>query len=273
MAYAYAGEGSLDYFPCHYGGSRLLFRGPQRDLALPYVAALGGTETYGKFIPRPWPDLAEAETGWRMVNLGCVNAGPDAWLSDPAAMRVAAGARAAVVQVMGAANLSNRHYAVHPRRNDRFVRANPPLRALFPEVDFTHFHFTGHLLGTLRAVSPRRFATLADDLRAAWMGRMRSLIAELRVPVTLLWVGRALPPALADPGGPEPFLIDAGMIAALRPLVAGYVEVTYHGDPEGASLDGMAFAEMERPAAEGLPGPEVHAKVAAALAPILDKLR
>lgn len=273
MAYAYAGEGSLDYFPCHYGGSRLLFRGPRRDLALPFVAALGGTETYGKFIPRPWPDMAEAATGWRMVNLGCVNAGPDAWLADPAVIRVAAGARAAVVQVMGAANLSNRHYAVHPRRNDRFVRAHAPLRALYPEVDFTNFHFTRHLLRTLHDSSPARFAVLAEELRTTWVARMRALIAEVKAPVILLWMGRHAPPAAGQTSGLDPFLVDARMIAALRPAIADYVEVTISPAARAAGLEGMAFAEMERHAAEELPGPLAHAEVAAALAPALDRLR
>jgi hypothetical protein len=272
MAYAYAGEGSLDYFPCHYGGSRLLFRGPQRDLTIPYVVALGGTETYGKFIPRPWPDLAEAATGWRMVNLGCVNAGPDAWLSDPAVMRVASGARAAVVQVTGAANLSNRHYAVHPRRNDRFVRAHAPLRVLYPEVDFTNFHFTRHLLRTLHEVSPSRFATLADDLRGAWVARMRALIGAVGVPVVLLWMGRNPPPPKGLLSGLDPFLVDAPMIRALKPAVAGYVEVAISPAAQAEGLEGMAFAEMDRHAAEGLPGPSAHAEVAAALAPALERL-
>ena len=70
MAYAFPGAGALDYFPCRYGTSRLLFRGPRRMLDRPYVALLGGTETYGKYVPQPYPALIEAETGLRMVNLG-----------------------------------------------------------------------------------------------------------------------------------------------------------------------------------------------------------
>lgn len=272
MAYAYAGEGSLDYFPCHYGGSKLLFRGPQRDLAMPYVVALGGTETYGKFVPRPWPDLVEAESGWRMVNLGCMNAGPDAWLADPGALRVIAGARMAVLQVMGAANLSNRHYSVHPRRNDRFLRAHEPLCVLYPDVDFTNFHFTRHLLRTLHDVSPARFVTLADDLRAAWVRRMRTLIATIGVPVVLLWIGRSAPPPPGQLSAAEPFLVDSRMIAALRPGLAGWVEVAISPASQAQGLEGMAFAEIERHAALALPGPGAHAEIAAALAPVLDRL-
>ncbi len=36
---------------------------------------------------------------------------------------------------MGAQNLSNRFYAVHPRRNDRFLRASTLMKTIFREVD------------------------------------------------------------------------------------------------------------------------------------------
>ena len=273
MAYAYAGEGSLDYFPCHYGTSKLLFRGPRRDLDLPYVAVLGGTETYGKFIPRPWPALVEDETGLRVVNLGCVNAGADVYLSDPGVMQVAAGARLALVQVMGAGNLTNRYYAVHPRRNDRFLRASGALAHLYPEVDFTNFHFTRHLLRTLQAVSAPRFEVLAEELRRTWVARMRALIEGAAVPVVLVWIaGHAPGPRGSADLSADPLLVDRPMIEALRNLVAVWVEPFAHPPSGAGALDGMAFAEMERPAAEGLPGPEVHEAVALRVAVAVDRL-
>ncbi len=270
MAYAFAGEGSLDYFPCHYGTSKLLFRGPRRDLALPYVAVLGGTETYGKFVPRPWPALVEDETGLRVVNLGCVNAGADVYLADPGVMGVVSGARLAVVQVMGAANLTNRFYAVHPRRNDRFLRASGALAQLYPEVDFTNFHFTRHLLQTLQAVSATRFEVLAEELRRTWLARMRALIESAGVPVVLVWIAGQAP----APRGPadltaDPLLVDRPMVDALRPLAAALVQPP---NSPSATLDGMAFAEMERPAAEGLPGPAAHETVARHVAETVDRL-
>jgi hypothetical protein len=273
MAYAYAGEGSLDYLPCHYGTSKLLFRGPRRDLALPYVAVLGGTETYGKFIPRPWPSLVEEQTGLRVVNLGCVNAGPDVYLSDPGVWGGGGGARLAVVQVVGAANLSNRFYAVHPRRNDRFVRASGALAHLYPEVDFTNFNFTRHLLQTLRSVSETRFEVLAEELRRAWAARMRALIEQTRVPVVLVWMGQRPPGprGVADLSA-DPLLVDRAMIEALRGLVTGFIEPPLRQAGSPGSVAGMSFAEMERHAAEGLPGPEAHEAVAGAVADALDRL-
>jgi hypothetical protein len=273
MAYAFAGEGSLDYFPCQYGTSRLVFRGPRRDLGLPYVAVLGGTETYGKFIPRPWPALVEDATGLRVVNLGCVNAGADVYLSDPGVLAVASGARAALVQVMGAANLTNRFYVVHPRRNDRFVRASAALMQLYPEVDFTNFNFTRHLLRTLQAVSAAKFEVVAEELRRTWAARMRALIEGAGVPVVLVWIGGHAP----GPRGPadlaaDPLLVDRPMIEALRPLVADIVEVPFKAPGGGHRLEGKAYAELDRPAAEGLPGPAAHQAVAEAVGDAVERL-
>ena len=271
MAYAFAGEGSLDYSPCHYGTSKLVFRGPRRDLGLPYVAVLGGTETYGKFIPRPWPSLVEDETGLRVVNLGCVNAGADVYLADPGVMEVAAGARLVVMQVMGAGNLTNRFYAVHPRRNDRFLRASNALVQLYPEVDFTNFHFTRHLLQTLHAVSHSRFETIAEELRRTWDARMCALIEGVRVPVVLVWISDRGPgPRKPADLTADPLLVDRPMVDSLRHLISAWVQP----GPEGAGrrLDGMAFAEMERPAAEGLPGTQAHEAVALCVAEAVDGL-
>lgn len=271
MAYAYAGEGPLDYCPCRYGASRHVFRGPARDLSLPFVAAFGATETYGRFIREPWPALVEAETGFRMVNLGVPNAGPDAYLTDPGVLAVASKARAVVLQCPGAANLTNPFYAVHPRRNDRFLRALAPLVRLYPEVDFTNFHFTGHLLTTLHDLSPQRFGRLAEGLRRTWVGKMQALAAAPGVPVVLLWMGPAPPGAGAGPGaGPVP--VDAEMMAQVSERVALRVDAVFSPEARAAGSEGMAHGPMERPAAEGLPGPAAQAETATAVSRALEAL-
>ena len=63
-----------------------------------------------------------------------------------------------VVQVMGANYLSNRFYSVHPRRNDRFLRASTVMQAIFNDVDFSDFTFTRHMLGALYELSPEALA-------------------------------------------------------------------------------------------------------------------
>lgn len=274
MAYAFLGAGALEYFPCRYGTSRLLFRGPRRTLDRPYVAVLGGTETYGKYVPRPYAALVESETGHRMVNLGCVNAGLDVYLNEPAVTQIAASADVVVLQMVGAHNLTNRFYTVHPRRNDRFLAASPQLRSLFREVEFTEFHFTRHMLMTLQAASPERFELVADSLRTAWVARMKQLLARLPTKVVLLWMSGHKP---SDPGLPialnsEPTLVNASMIAAIKPLAAAYVEAVSSTAARARGTEGMAFSPLEAPAAAGLPGPAVHEEVAQKLGPIIDAL-
>ena len=268
MAYAFPGEGALDYFPCNYGPSRLLFRGPRRSLDRPYIAFLGGTETYGKYVPDPFPDLIEEESGFSTVNLGCVNAGPDVYLNEPAVLEIARGAAAVVLQVMGAVNLTNRFYTVHPRRNDRFIAASPALKALYRDVDFTEFNFTRHMLTTLEATSKERFAVVVAELQLAWTARMGELLAQLADRTVLLWMADA-PPGSARTLMQDPILVTAPMLGAVRPAACAYVEAVTSPDARRASLDGMAFAALESLAAAALPGPSIHRDVARRVTQVL----
>ncbi len=274
MAYAFPGAGALDYFPCRYGTSRLLFRGPRRVLDRPFVALLGGTETYGKYVPRPYPALIESATGLRMVNLGCVNAGLDVYLNETSVTQIAAEADLVVVQLVGAHNLTNRYYTVHPRRNDRFLGATPLLRSMFREVEFTEFHFTRHMLQSLHAVSEERFDVVAEDLRSAWTERMHRLLARLPTKVVLLWMAGRRPPVASGRAdlSADPLLINAEMISAIRPLAAAYVEAISSPEARARGVQGMSFGPMDAPAAAGLPGPAVHEEVARKLAPVITSL-
>jgi hypothetical protein len=271
MVYARAGDALLDYAPCRYGTSRLTFRGPPRPLDAPYVAVLGGTESYGRFVARPWPALVEDAISVPVVNLACVNAGADAWLVDPGALQVAQGARAAVLQVTGAVNLTNPFYAVHPRRNDRFVRALPPLVQLYPEVDFSGINFTRHLMLTLRRVSPDRFATVAAALRRTWVQRTQALLDGIGAPAVLLWMATRPPGPPRDDLGPDPLLVDEAMVAAVRPRAADLVQVVRPAPPDPVQ-GGLRFDPFDRIAAEGLPGVEAHAAAAQAVAAALARL-
>lgn len=274
MAYAFPGDGALDYFPCRYGNSRLLFRGPRRDIERAYVAVLGGSETYGKFVPDPFPDLIERGLGLPVANLGCMNAGPDVFLHEESVTLIAARACVTVVQLLGAQNLSNRYYAVHPRRNDRFLGATPLLRAIFPRVDFTEFNFTRHMLRALQHSSADRFDVVAEELRAAWVARMKQLLARLTGPTILLWMSDHAPPSPTRGVelGAAPLLVDAEMVAAIRPFAPGYVQVISSAQARAEGVQGMAFGPLEAPAAALVPGPLAHHEVAEALLPMIHHL-
>lgn len=272
MSFAFPGETSLDYLPCRYGRSKLVFRGPRRELAGPYVAVLGGSETFGKFVAAPYPALLQETLGVAVVNLGAMNAGPDAWAADPAVAEIAARARVTVVQITGAQNLTNRFYAVHPRRNDRFLRASPLLASIYREVDFTEFNFTRHMIQSLYRVSPEKFALLAEELRAAWLARMTSLLPRFGQRVVLVWLGRHGPDTVTNQPQDEPMLVTRPMLEALQSVTSAKVEVVYSADAGANGVAGMVFPPALEQAAKALPGPMQHEEAAAALGPVIARL-
>lgn len=274
MAYEFTGAGALDYYPCRYGKSKLLFRGPKRRLDGAYCAALGGTETYGKFVTNPFPALVERMIGMPVVNLGYPNAGIDVFVNEPTIIDACIGAKATVIQLVGAQNMSNRFYAVHPRRNDRFLRASTLMKALFKDVDFTEFHFTRHMLSVSKSRSPDKFALIEAELKSAWVARMRHLLTKVPGKAILLWLGDYHPTGRAgDSLGPDPLFLDADMVAQVSSLAAAVVRVEPSSASRAAGILGMTFAPLDEPAAAELPGPGVHAEIAAALVePLRDLL-
>lgn len=277
MTYDVMGPRPLDYLSCRYGASKLLFRGPRRRLDAPYVAFLGGTETYGKFIDDPFPARVESALGRVCVNFGQPNAGADVYIHDPSILQAVAGSAATVIQVMGAQNMTNRFYGVHPRRNDRFVSASPLLSTIYREVDFSEFHFNKHMLGHLKLVSPERFAAIREELQQAWLARMRSLTAQISGKIVLLWLSDHRPedvaPSSFDELGQDPLFVTREMIDKIAPCVSEVVEVVGDRPVIDGDTEGMSYGPLDAPAAEAVLSPATHAvaaeRICAALARLL----
>ena len=248
--------------------------GPKRKLTAPYVAMIGGTETYGKFLETPFPSLTESVLDYPVVNLGTVNAGIDVFTNDRAVLDICSNATATVIQVGGAQNMSNRFYAVHPRRNDRFLRASNLLKTIYREVDFTEFNFTRHLLSSLKTVSPEKFAMVEQELREAWVARMKSLVARLDGRVVLLWLSDHAPdcPDTDTTSGSDPLFIDREMLEEVAPFVDDIVEIVVTPEERADGFSGLAFNTFEEPAAREMLGTVAHARAAAALDAALRRL-
>ncbi len=266
----------LTYAPCRYGMSRILFRGPRRRLDKPYLAFVGGTETFGKFIDRPFPAMVEKELGRTCVNFGTVNGGVDAFVNDPTIMAACNDADLTVVQIMGANFLSNRFYSVHPRRNDRFLRASTVLQAIYSDVDFADFTFTRHMLGKLLALSPERFDIVVSELREAWVARMKNMLGQIGPNAVLLWFARQ---ELSDahwnegphPLQTDPLFITRSMIDDLRPLVRDVIAVQPSEIALKQGTRGMYFSAMQAKAASEMLGVACHAEVSNTLAPAIKR--
>ncbi|TMV03689.1 hypothetical protein FGK63_18645 [Ruegeria sediminis] len=249
---------------CTYGASRLLFRGPARSFDRPYLACLGGTETFGRFVETPFPAILEQRSGRTCVNLGSVSYGLEAMARDAALAKLANGADCCVIQLPGAQTLSNPFYRVHPRRNDRVLEPSEALKKLFPKVDFTEIHFSRHLLTRLRDQDAARFDSVRQELRRAWAERMREFLAVIAPPVVLLWLRYESGPE-EDAGeqlAAEPLLLDADLVAQVTGLCDALVEVPVRASAESDELEDMLFGVLQQPLAEHLIGPATHRVIA-----------
>lgn len=271
MSFEHRGHLPLDYDVVVYPGSALRFRGPRRSLDQPYVLCLGGTETFGRFIHAPFATQLDAMLPGPVVNMGVLNAGLDVILHDGAIRAAMQGARAIVLQVTGAQNISNRFYTVHPRRNDRFIRATAMLRTLYRDVDFTEFHFTRHMLTHLRTLSRERFGVVEVELREAWLGRMLAFLDRAPVPVHLVWVSRRQAAEVEDGFrlGPDPLFVTPGMLAQVQKRAASLTIAVPPATGPALATRGMFFAPGEDTAARVLPGPAAHDMAARQLAALL----
>lgn len=252
-----------------------MFRGPRPNLAQPYCAFLGAAETYGRYVERPFPSLLAKDLGMVCANFGVANAGPGYFLADEEVLGAAGSAEVAVLSVMGAQNLSNRFYSVHKWRNDRFVKPALALTRLFRDVEFIDIHYTGHLLRTLQAANPELFAIIVEEIKIAWLYRMKSVLEQMPEKTILLWMADLVPADPADPVdlcGPEPTFIDQTMLDAVAPLVSRVVMVPASPAALRQRTSGMAIDLGDEDAATLLPGPMHHAEVAEALGPVIRTL-
>tara|TARA_R110002074_G_scaffold104462_3_gene225570 strand:+ start:4415 stop:5248 length:834 start_codon:yes stop_codon:yes gene_type:complete len=276
MTYDALGPGALDYLPCRYGASKLLFRGPRRDLETPYLAFIGGTETYGKFIELPFPALVEQAIGMTCANFGFPNAGVDAFAHDPFVVTAAIKAKVTIIQVLGVQNMTNRFYAVHPRRNDRFVSASQLLSTIYREVDFADFHFTKHMLNRLLLVSPDRFETVRTELQQAWLARMRLMLGQIKGKTILLWLADHPPRRNDDLEGhtlgSDPLFVTREMMDEITPHTTKVVEAVVSKEAISAGTKGMVFSQMEAMAAGEMMGPGAHAEAADAVIEAINSL-
>lgn len=269
MTYLSRGASAIDYMPCRYKMSKNVFRGPQRGLTGDYIAVLGGSKTYGKFVDSPFSDLLESRIEKECVNLGCLNGGIDVFVSDPVLNDVCNNAHATIIEIMGAASLSNRFYKVHPRRNDRFVGVSELLKLAYQDVDFTDIHFVRHLLHTMQSKGRERFEIICEELQEVWLIRMQLLLERIDGPIFLLWFANHSPEDVEVAEiGPDPLFVNREMIEAIRPYATDVIEVI----TQGASLEGMKFLPTEEPAAIHFPNPKAHDLVARALGKAVQKI-
>lgn len=259
MSFEQRGRMPLDYQPSALPGSALRFRGPLNASGGPSVVCIGSSETFGRFIDAPYATQLNQALGIPVLNLGVVNAGLDVMMNDPAITAAVSDAEAVVMQITSAHNMTNRFYSVHPRRNDRFLAASAMLRTIYPQVDFTEFHFTRHLLSHLRDTSQDRFQIIRTELESSWVARMRRYLNSLAVPVHLLWLSNRAPDTPEDADLAQyPLFVTAKMLEEIRDAASSLTIAAPESFDGINTVQGKFYGPREEAAARLLPGPELH---------------
>lgn len=261
----------IDYQTCRYGSSKILFRGPARKLQGDYIAFLGGSETFGRYIPNPYPDLIEMQTGVTSVNLGCIDAGLDCYAASHDLLEICSNAAATVIQILGATNMSNRFYTVDQRHSDRFLRASKQFKEIYPEIDFSTFTHISEMLVKLGKTDPDRLHQLRQEIQTAWVARMRALLRNIQGPKVLLWLADHAPFSYGSGGTicRMPLFIDRAMLNALKTDETSMIEVVATAEEIRMGRQEMVFTQQDLPHLPEILGPIVHKRVAAQIAPIL----
>ncbi len=263
----------IDYCTYRFGRSRQRFRGPQPDLAKPYISFIGGSETFGKFVESPFPQRIETALDFTCANWGTPGAGPSFFLKDPVILEGCSNSKLCVVSVMGAVAMSNRLYSVFKRRNSRVRSTSASLRAMFPNLDLGEYRFAHNMLRQMFYDNPANFKVLEIELREAWVARMRELLDEIETTRILFWISERTPEERMLSNDRETFVthpafVDRQMLEAVAPMADLVVEYV----PQKGTETIANYPEKDRPAIP-VPGQMMHSQAADILSgPIRDVL-
>ncbi len=292
----------VDYELWQPDGSSDRLRGPRpASLAAgSYIACVGAAQTFGCFVPTPWPQLLATRLGIPTLNLGIAGAGPALFRSAPW-QPLLANARAVVLQVLSgrSADCSAFHSGGRERltrRTDgRLLAADAAWQEVL-QADLQGWH-TPLLRGLrnrwLARCGRGHVRRLVQETRADWLEQYRQLLAGIAAPKLLLWWSRRAPryrpgyhsvPALF---GDYPQLVDERMVATLAAWCDAYVEcVTARGSPQLLRDRATGAPTTVAPALAGTgeaadlrwthnayyPSPEMHADASEAVLGPLQRL-
>ncbi len=209
-------QGRFDYGLVREAGRWL--RGPACDLARPYLAVVGGAETFGRFVDRPYPQRLAERLSLGCLNLGLPGMGPTAF-ADPQLLRLLHGAALVVVSC-----LSGR--SAH---NDRFD--NRPRGGLFGKDlhDGRERRFEDFVADLVRQRDADEVRRVIAVTRRNFTGGMLRLGRALGGRAVLLWFSQRTPPVDTDWSSPAsilgrfPQLVDRSMLLAMQRAYADCV--------------------------------------------------
>jgi hypothetical protein len=120
---------------------------------------------------------------------------------------------------------------------------------------------------TLEADSDEKFGMVRQELKDAWVARMKTMIQKMPTNLVLLWVSDHSPDdtAACNTIHGDPLFVDRDMIEEIRPLVKAVVEVVSTQKEIDDGYELMSFSDLDALSAREMLGPVVQSKVADAL--------
>jgi hypothetical protein len=291
-----------DYEMYQLSGTGLWFRGPQLADSRPgsYFACIGAAQTFGCFCETPFPALLSQRLGLPALNLGYGGAGPEFFARQDSLFTYLNNAQFVVLQVMSGRSQSNSRFESRglellKRRSDgKSMGARQAYQELLNGPRAVRSLPLGRLSRRLaKMVAAPALRDLVAETQTRWVESCFRLLSRIQVPVILFWFSKRRPdytPSLRNISalfGEFPQLVDAKMLAGVRPRCQGYVEcVTDRGCPQplfsrftgepvtvDPSNDRPDLKESE-PWTHNryYPTPQMHEDAASALLPLLLRL-
>lgn len=281
MSYQKPDQAFINYNVYQWGRLQQYYRGPVPKMDEPYVACLGGAQTFGRYTHEPYPALLAEKLGMEVANFGAGGAGPGFFLRDSMVMEAASAAEVCVVQVMSARSLSNRLFKVKADRNAQIKAVSKALEELFPHIDFETFTYAHNMLNQIEANDPQSFVEVEMELKTAWVARTRLLLESIHTRKVLFWFSERRPDEEIDRDETTatlkyPQFVDDNMLEAVAPYADKIVHcVSSEGLPQSLLIGGETVLQTPygTPVAENryYPSPEMHRLAADALArPVYD---
>lgn len=245
------------------------FRGPAFDRRRPYVACIGGAQTFGRFCTRPYPAYLSGLCDFQFLNLGVGGAGPRLF-DTPRYLGYLNNAELVIVQVLAGRSESNSLFD-NTESGDLFgLRLQDNKRMRFEE-------FLGALVAS---APPDRVTQVVRETQANYVESCIRLLNHIQRPKLLLWLSKRSPDEPEDLTWQNlsayPQLVTRPMLDEIRKYADGYIECSSSaGIPQelwaadepidGARLEGGKLRNYY------YPSPIMHVQAAAALAPLCNR--
>ncbi|MEO0356832.1 MAG: DUF6473 family protein [Pseudomonadota bacterium] len=211
----------------------------------PVIAALGGAETFGRFMDRPYPDKRADLLGVSVLNLAMLHSGVDSYQHAVSVLDCAHGCAAVVFECPDVRKSSNSYYSVHRSRNDRVIGLHPPFLDMFAGLDMMRVGFVGDLWRRCQRHDPDATGQMMADITASSCKTWSDFVRSFEKPsVTVSFATTASPVRSVD----------------------GIDHVQIPQSDEQASLRGFTVAGDDRVVARSMAGQSAHDLAARSLA-------